>query len=377
MKPKVLFVANIAKHIVRFHLPYLKWFQEKGYETHVATNGDDKINYCDFFHYLPIDRSPYSLANIKAISLLRDIVKNSDYDLIHCHTPMGSVVARIAAIGSRNSGTKVLYTSHGFHFYKGAPVTSWLFYYPVEKILSKYTDGIITINKEDYDLLYTKNFQSKGKFIIKGVGVDSTRFQPKSLEEKKLIRKKLGFTEKDFILVYAAEFIARKNHSFIINASTELAKVIPNLKVLFAGRGDLKDEIDRSIVRSNLSDVVSIIGFRENIEEFMAVSDIGISASRQEGLGLNLAEEMFMGLPIVASDIRGHRDLVMHNENGYLYQLDDISEFTDYVITLYKDEIKRCEYGKKGLAIANDFSLDSSLSSMAEIYGHYIYEPIH
>ena len=186
---KVLFVANISKHILRFHLPYLKWFKEHGFETHVAAGGNEEIPWCDVKHKVSIERSPFSLKNIRAHKELKKIIEANQFALVHGHTPMGGVLARTASVAARKNGTKVLYTAHGFHFYKGSPLANWLLYYPVEKYLASYADGIITINHEDYRLLSDKNFQVKDKFYINGVGVDPTRFTPITQEVKLKIRK--------------------------------------------------------------------------------------------------------------------------------------------------------------------------------------------
>ena len=177
-KKKVLFSATVDSHILHFHLPYLKLFKEHGYEVHVATNGTEKIPYCDVKHVVSFERSPYKVNNLKAIKQLRKIINNEKFDIIHCHTPMGSVVTRLAAKKARKKyGTRVIYTAHGFHFYKGAPKLNWMLFYPVEKYLAKYTDTLITINSEDYELA-KKRFSKRCKNIeyVPGVGVDKSKF---------------------------------------------------------------------------------------------------------------------------------------------------------------------------------------------------------
>ena len=147
---KVLFTATVDSHILQFHLPFLKMFKENGYEVHVATNGDESIPFCDKKIKISFERSPFKINNLKAIGQLRKVINEEQYDIIHTHTPMGSVVTRLAAKQARKkNNTRVIYTAHGFHFFKGAPILNWLVFYPVEKWLAKYTDTLITINKED------------------------------------------------------------------------------------------------------------------------------------------------------------------------------------------------------------------------------------
>ena len=150
---KVLFTATVDSHILQFHLSFLKKFKEKGYEVHVATKGNDEIPYCDVKHFIPFERSPLKINNIKAIFKLKKICDFEKFDIIHTHTPMGSVVTRLAAMKARNKyHTRLIYTAHGFHFFKGAPIKNWILFYPIEKFLSRFTDTLILINEEDFDI---------------------------------------------------------------------------------------------------------------------------------------------------------------------------------------------------------------------------------
>ena len=204
---KVLYVATVDIHIKTFHLPYLKMLHDMGYEVHVATNGKEEFPDCDKKHTICIERSPYKLKNIKAIKQLKKIIDKEKFDIIHCHTPMGSVVTRLAAKKSRKKhNTKVLYTAHGFHFYKGAPLLNWILFYPIEKYLSKYTDTLITINQEDYNLAKNK-FSKRCNNIeyVPGVGIDTEKFNIKLTEkEKNQFKKNIGIKKEDFILTCVA-----------------------------------------------------------------------------------------------------------------------------------------------------------------------------
>ena len=178
---KALYVATVDIHIKSFHLPYLKLLHDNGYEVHVATNGDEKFPFCDVKHQICIERSPFKLSNLKAIKQLKKIIEKEKFDIVHCHTPMGAVVARLASKKARKIyGTRVIYTAHGFHFYKGAPKLNWLLFYPIEKYLAKYTDTLITINNEDF-CLAQKKFSKRCKDIqyVPGVGIDIKKFNIK------------------------------------------------------------------------------------------------------------------------------------------------------------------------------------------------------
>ena len=203
---KVLFVATVTRHINAFHIPYLKWFKEQGYEVHVASNGDEKIEYCDKHFNLPFERFPLKVNNIKTYKELKKIIDDNNSEIVHCHAPVGGVLARLAARKARKKGTRVIYTAHGFHFYKGAPLLNWIIYYPIEKFLSRYTDCLITINQEDYELAKKRFKKAKQIEYVHGVGVDSEKFKKENLnkEQKEKLRKSLGIKEDDFVIIYTA-----------------------------------------------------------------------------------------------------------------------------------------------------------------------------
>ena len=154
----------------------MKWFKEQGWEVHVAASGNMNLPYVDQKFDIPIQRSPLVIKNIQAYQDLNVLINEHQYEIIHCHTPMGGVLARLAARNARKNGTKVIYTAHGFHFCKGAPITNWLLYYPIEKILASFTDCLITINQEDYQLA-TKRFKTKQIEHVNGVGVNIEEFK--------------------------------------------------------------------------------------------------------------------------------------------------------------------------------------------------------
>ena len=281
------------------------------------------------------------------------------------------MLTRLAARDARSKGTKVLYTAHGFHFYNGAPISRWLIYYTAEYILSKFTDAIITINKEDFDYVNNKMLH-KDSYQIKGIGVDSSRFKPLEKEERKNKRIELGLDPDKFILLYVAEFIPRKNHEFVIRAVQSLQKTIPNLQVLFAGKGELLDRMKALSKELKVENAIQFLGFRKDVHLLSAIADIGISASKHEGLGLGLTEEMFCKVPIIASYDRGHKEMVIQGVNGFMFQQQNSAEFIKYINQLYQDEELRLKMGEKAYEKAQEFEIENSLNSMKEIYKRYL-----
>lgn len=374
MNKKVLFVANIHKHIRAFHIPYIRYLQQQGYEVHVAANdGATLVDEADKQFNLPIDRSPFSLNNIRAVRELRIILNSEEYCLVHCHTAMGSVVARLAAKELRKKGLKVLYTAHGFHFYKGSPMKYWMLYYPMEKYLSAFTDGIITINKEDNELLHQRRFKNKFSFFTRGMGINADRFKniDRSIEE---IRIKNNYKSNEFLLLYVAEFIERKNHKFLVNCAAELKKRIPNIKILFAGRGRNVDLITSLVKEQNVDDVIDVLGYRADIGEVIKMIDVGVSVSYQEGLPMNVAEQLYLGKPVVATKIRGHVDLIEHGVNGLLFKLDDQNDFINSVLELYRDKALYSQMSQTAKIKSKKLSLEFCLEQMKTIYKNFLPE---
>lgn len=365
---KVLFTATVDSHILAFHLPFLKWFKDQGYEVHVATNGDEEIPYCDKKIKISFERSPFKLNNIKAIFQLRKILLKEKYDIIHTHTPMGSVVTRLAAKKSRKQGTRVIYTAHGFHFFKGASLINWALFYPVEKYLSKYTDTIILINKEDYCLAKKKFKKCKDIQYVPGVGIDENKFDIKmTKKEKTELRKSLGLKDTDFVMIYPAELSNRKRQIWLINTVSTLLKEDENIHLLLPGKDSLNGQCQKLVRELNLEDQIHFLGFRKDIPKLLKISDLSVSSSRQEGLPVNIMEAMYVGLPIVASDCRGNRDLVKNGENGYIVPLDASETFIDRIKIIKKNYDKK-KYNKINHTLIRPYMLSEVLDKMSKIY---------
>ena len=355
---KVLFVATVDSHILQFHIPYLKLFKEHGYEVHVATNGKEQIPYCDKKHVICVERNPIKFNNLKAIRQLKKIINEEKFNIIHCHTPMGSVVTRIAAKKARKKyGTKVIYTAHGLHFFKGAPIKNWLIFYPIEKILSKYTDCLITINEEDYNLAKNK-FWCKDIEFVQGVGVDKNRFNfVMSEEEKNKIRNELNINKDDFVIIYPAELSKRKNQQMLLDIIKELKdQGYKNVKLLLPGLDSMNGAYQKYANNLGIQDEVRFLGYRNDIPKLMKISNLAVSVARQEGLPVNLIEAMMCDLPIVATDCRGNRDLI-----GDCVKINDKEDFKKKIIDIIENKtIKNYDKDK--------FELSNVMEKMIFIY---------
>lgn len=365
---KVLFVATVPGHINTFHIPYLKLFKDKGYEVHVASNRNDDIKYCDRKIIIPIKRSPYKISNLKAIKELKKTIEEEKYEIIHCHTPMGGVVARLAAKKARKKGTRIIYTAHGFHFYKGAPLKNWLIFYPIEKILSRYTDTLITINKEDYELAQ-KKFRKKCKDIqyVPGVGVNIKKIQIETTDkEKKELKKSIGLKNDDYILTCIARLDDNKNQGFLINVIEQLIRKNKKIHLLLVGGDELNGFYQNIVKTKKIEENIHFLGNRTDVPQLLSISDIVLSASKREGLPVNVIEAFASGIPVIALNCRGMSDLIENDINGYIVSTK--KEMENKIILLKNNKTKRDEISKNNKIKAQKFNVETLVKITNEIY---------
>lgn len=368
---KVLFVATVVKHhIMSFHIPYLQWFKDNGYETHVCARNDYENNekcvipYCDRYYDIPFGRTPFNLSNIIAYFHLKKIINFNEYDIIHCHTPVGGALTRLAAKKARKNGTKVIYTAHGFHFFKGAPLKNWMLFYPIEYMLASHTDIIITINKEDYNRAKT-SFKAVKVEYIPGIGIDIDKFK-KVAVDKAQKRKELGITEESFIVLSVGELNKNKNHETIIKAIAKLNN--PSVCYVICGQGALEENLKILIRKLNLEDQVKLLGYRSDVNEINKIADIFVFPSKREGLGLSALEAMASGLPIVTSNIHGIIDYSIDGLTGYALNPVDIDGFASVINKLLNSLELRNKMAKYNEKSVMEFDIKKVKKEMAKIY---------
>lgn len=382
-KPKALIVASVASMIDQFNMANIKLLQQMNYEVHIACNFVDggtipsnkviglKKNLDDLdvtYYQVDFDRNPISLIeNFKALQQMKTIMKKN-YDLVHSHSPIGGAIARLTANKYRKKGLKSIYTAHGFHFYEGAPWKNWVLYYPIEKILSNFTDKLITINKEDYYLANNK-FYAKETIYIPGIGIDLTKFKPINKNQKNCLRKKLGFKSDEFLLIYVGELSYRKNQKMLLKSMLKLIKKNDNIKLLLVGEGPLKKEYKNFINNNNLNNKIQLLGYRKDIKELMGISDLAVSTSRQEGLPVNIMEAQATGLPLVVTNSRGNRDLITDGKNGFIVNIDDIDCFSNKVLEIFHSKNMMEKFSNNNLKDVEKYSIDIIMEKMKLIYG--------
>lgn len=366
---KAIYVASIFTHFRAFHIPFFKMLQEEGFEVWAAartTNKADK-NELEGMEVkcieIPFSRSPYSISNIKAYILMRKLFRENHFDLIHVHTPAAAFLARAAARVICQG--KVIYTAHGFHFHKGAPVKNWLIYYTAEKIARKWTDVLITINKEDFENGKKLGYEERRSlFLTHGVGVDIERYQlPK--EVRVATRKKLGINEESVVFICVGELNKNKNQKWLLEAWKEIDD--GNRILLIVGDGRLRNQLE-AFASDNLIDSVMFLGYRDDIPELLAASDVLVSVSKREGLPKNVMEAMAAGKPVIGTNVRGTRDLVKHGENGLLVDLGNCEQLANVLQILSKSKDLREAYGNRGKQMIEKYSTEKVIEEMRNIY---------
>ena len=316
-------------------------------------------------HNIPFSRSPFSKGNLKAYKMLKQLVETEHYDIVHTHTPNASMIARLACRKARKQGTRVFYTAHGFHFFKGAPLKNWLMYYPVEKFCARYTDVLITINKEDFELAQ-KKLHVKKVCYVPGVGIDLERI--KSVQADRCeVRKSMGVPENCILLLSIGELNVNKNHQVVVKALAKLGN--KNVHYAIAGVGDQKDKLLNLAKELGVENRFHLLGYRADALKLYHGADIFVFPSFREGLSVSLMEAMASGLPVVCSKIRGNVDLIEDGKGGRCFSPNDEKAVVYFCRLLVENFCIRNAMKTFNVEKINFFSLSNVLKQMRCIYG--------
>ncbi|MDK6687200.1 glycosyltransferase family 4 protein [Aerococcus sp. UMB8623] len=370
---KALMYASVASMIDMFNMNNIEILKDLGYQVDVACNFEDRSTTTDAkieafkqklhdldvsYYHLPIPRQMSKIGDIIKSYQLSKKLAEKNYDLVHCHSPIGAALCRLAF---RQSRTKVIYTAHGFHFYDGAPLKNWLIFYPVEKILARYTDILITINQEDYER--AKGFKAPKVEYVPGIGIDIKK--SKNGEIASNIRTELGINDTDMILLSIGELNDNKNHKVVIEALNEVNK--SNIHYVICGEGPNHHKLEELALQLGLDNNVHILGFRADIASILKQADIFVFPSKREGLPVSLMEAMAAGLPCIVSDVRGNKDLIV-GDNEIKFSPYDIQHISNSIVKLSMDKKYRERLGDANLNRIEMFSSERVKNNMKQIY---------
>ena len=371
---KILFISNISNRITSFVIGNITAAHSLNMEFYQAANWKDadslqivteEKTYNIKIKSVPIARNPFAKTNLSAYRELVDFVNHESIDYIHCNTPIGGILGRF--VGKKCKVKKVIYQAHGFHFYKGAPRVNWIVYYPIEKWLAHYTDALITINSEDFELA-KKNFKLRknGKvYFVPGVGIDTTQYKFNTIM-RETKRFELGLDEHNVALISMGDLIARKNYDTAIRTIAKANE--PKLHYFICGKGPEEEKLKALAERLGVASQIHFLGFRSDIKELLAATDIFLFTTKQEGLPRSMMEAMAAGLPCIASKIRGNTDLLDGTEGGFLCESDDVVAYAEKLKLLANDKALREKMGKNNLTTIQNFSTEIVETEIRKIY---------
>lgn len=364
---KVLIVSTTDDMIGNFMIPHIIQMQKMGAIVHCACNrrSEHFENIANatgaIMHDIYLTRNPFNPKLLKGYNQLKKLAKEEKFDLIDCLQPVGGFMGRMIA---KKYKLPCLYTAHGFHFYKGAPLKNKLIYKTIEKYCSKFTTVLVTMNEEDYQA--SKKFKAKKVFKINGIGVDFSKYKPDENFDRVAFRKTLGLAEDDFVVASVGELNKNKNTLRLIDAVANTKN--KNIKYLICGKGPLEKEYIKKIEKLNLSSRVKFLGYRKDIPNILNSIDCYLMPSYREGLSKAMMEAMAYSLPVVGSKIRGNVDLIGDNEGGILVSPTDTNAFTKAIDEL-STNLELCKaYGERNKNYIQNFSLETVLSQMEKIY---------
>ena len=300
--------------------------------------------------------------NIKAYKQLVDLINKEKIDYIHCNTPVGGVLGRLA--GEKCKVKKIVYEAHGFHFYEGAPKKNWMIYYPVEKLLAKKTDAIITINNEDFERAKTFKLKNNGQvYYVPGVGMDLSQYNvPDTVREIK--RNELNLKDTDFALISMGDLIDRKNYKIAIEVVAKLNN--PHVHYFICGKGPEEVNLKKLAENLGVDKQVHFLGFRNDIKELLKASDTFLFTSKQEGLARSLMEAMASKIPCVVSKIRGNTELIVNNENGFLCS--GLDDYVNAIIKIMQSPDLAYKFKEKSSKHLNNFSIEKVIDCLFDVY---------
>lgn len=376
---KVLIVASVISFIEWFNKENVDFLsKELGCEVHIACNTDymedtdiDRtVAYIEriksegvIVHNIPFDRSPFGRSNLTAYKMLKKLINENRFDLIHCHTPAASVYTRLAARKTRRNGTVVMYTCHGFHFHNASSKKYWILYYPVESFLSRFCDYIVTINKEDFQRAQT--FHSKNVRYIPGVGVNLSEIQNTRIDKKEY-KTSIGLPENAVMILSLGELIERKNHEVIIKALSRLERT--DVYYVIGGKGPLKEHLTAAAGSLGVGERVLFLGFRNDVPKLCNAADIGAFPSKTEGLGLAGIELMAAGIPLVSSNVHGIVDYVKDGVTGFACPPDDADAFAGAINKLLEHPELREKMKEACIEAVKPYDIGNAVCAMQKIY---------
>lgn len=373
MPNQILYVASTVGHLKSFHLPYLERLSQEGWTVHTAgRGGDELLPGVERGFDIPFEKSMFSPKNLAAVWQLRKLLRKENYDVVSVHTSLAAFFTRLAVmLSGRRGRTAVINTAHGYLFDDATPQPKRSILLWAEKLTAPATDLLLTMNRQDTEIA-RKHHLCRGQVVqIDGMGVEFGRFSPADAGARLAARERFGIPREAFVLVYAAEFSKRKNQQALIRA---FAKLPQGAWLLLAGRGDEQENCKALAQELGAADRVVFAGFVGDVESCYHAADVCLSTSRSEGLPFNLMEAMHCALPVVATDVKGHQDLVEQGKTGVLVPYGDEAGLCTCLTALMEDRAKCLELGYHGKQAVERYELSSVLEENMALMNRFFRE---
>lgn len=359
---KILQVCAIDRSVESLLFPLIEKLMGEGYEVHTACSDTGRFDVLTAkgltLRSIPIKRKIDPISNLVTIGALYRLMKREKYDVVHVHTPIAAVLGRVAA---RLAGVPhVIYTAHGYFFHEGMSKSTYQMYYTLEKWFARHmTDYLLLQSREDYELSVQDSFSSQAERILHiGNGVDLTeRFHPRHVTREKVqsIKSSLGLRDDHVVITYVGRMVSEKGIFELLEAFRKLAGEFPSLRLLLVGdvSSSERDQRGQNFVElCRQHPQIIMAGFRTDIPELMAASDIFVLPSHREGLPRSIIEAMAMAKPIVATNIRGCREEVRDGVNGFLVEPKQVCPLYAALKKLVLDSRLREAFGQNSRSIA-------------------------
>ena len=362
-KDRILIVCTTDSMIWNFLMPHIDELKKRGHDVECACS-ETGFYYSELqkkgyeLNKIGFTRSPLSKDNVKAYKELKKLIKEKDFNIVYCHEPVGGMMGRLAGWICKKT---VIYMSHGFHFFSGAPLKHWLFYYTAEWFMSFMTDAIITINKEDYSRAC--KMHADRNYYVHGIGIQPGKNN--TSKDRDTVRKELELSSYDKVLISIGELSTRKNHKIVLRAMNQTPD--DTIKLIICGEGELEDELKTIASELGLQDRVKFTGFVRNVADYIAASDAMVLPSLWEGLGLVGLEALQMGVPVLGAKRQGIKDYVIEGETGYLFDPSRADDLADKLTRLFEEECLQ-EQRQKMIDMASAYNMESVLRDFDPIY---------
>lgn len=371
MSYKLLVVTTVPITIRSFLLPYIQHFKNLGWQVDGMAQGisatPECVSACDRVWDIQWSRNVLDPRNLLAgVSRVQAVVKAGNYDLVHVHTPIAAFVTRYALKDFPK--TKVIYTAHGFHFYRGGNFLKNAIFFNLEKLAGGWTDYLITINREDETVAKKNQFLASERiYFTRGIGVDTNYYTDSRVADSDVrrVRQELNLATDDSLLLSIAEFTPRKRHRDLIEALAKLSH--PQVHLALAGEGPLKDEIKQLAVKLGIVERVHFLGFRTDIPTLIQAASAVLLISQQEGLPRSVMEAMCLNTPVIGSDIRGTRDL-LEDGCGLLVDVGDTEAIAQAMAQVVEEPEKSAIMAQKAQAKIADYDLQQIIEQYSSIY---------